>query len=202
MQHRLTRVRLVVLGTILAAGAFAGIAVAVSGGSGSGYTLLTFSNPDQADVTTCGGHIWARGKLSNAYKVFPRRSDGTYLVYEEADTEYETLPGQSPGACNNGTPDNGNTVGAGVKVDLKSTSAWVIRNGTFDPDATCQTVNPACFITRFTPSFFGASASFEFAGEVDIYESNCNGSWLGTGPNSSGQQAGDITGQKQSACSD
>jgi hypothetical protein len=193
-----TRARLAVVGAaVLAVGACASVAVAWSGGTGSGYTELTFTNPDQADVTTCPPFpVWARGRASNTYKVFPRRPDGTYLVVEEFHADYRTLAGQSPGACNNGTPDNGNTVGDGVKVELTDSSTWIVHNGTFDPNATCVTVNPSCFIPRFTTSFFGPSAWFEYAAEVGIYETHCNGSWTGTGPNVSQQQTGDITGAK------
>lgn len=186
----------------LAAGVCAGIALAVSGGSGSGYTAVgPFVNPDQADVTTCPPFpIWARGRFSNTYKVFPRRPDGTYLVVGNGLARYSTLAGQSVGACNNGAPDNGNTVDAGVQVRAKFTSAWVIHNGTFDPNATCQSVNPSCLIHRFTPSYFGPSAWFESVSEIGIYESRCNGSWLGTGLNISAQMAGDITGVRKASC--
>ena len=191
------RRRLVATGVaILAVGACASVAVAWTGGTGSGYTELTFTNPDQGDVTTCPPFpVWARGSAVNTYKVFPRRPDGTYLVHEVIDVRYRTLAGQSVGACNNGMPDNGNTIGEGVKVRLTETAVWRIHNGTFDPDATCVTVNPSCFINRFTPSFFGPSAWFEFVSDVGIYESRCNGSWLGSGPGLF-QQAGDITGPK------
>lgn len=196
----LKRHRLVVgASALLAAGACAGIAFGW-GGTGSGYTAITFTNPDATDVTTCfPTHIWARGPARNTYKVYPRRPDGTYLVLEEFRGKYTTLAGQSPGACNNRTPDNGNTVGEGIKVRLVDRTVFLIRNGTFDPDATCVTLNPSCFIQRFTPSFFGPSASFEFVSEIGNYETHCNGSWLGTGPNMSDQQAGDITGEK-TAC--
>ncbi len=202
--YALPRGRFLVLGVALfAAGACAGIALAVSGGRASGYTAVTFTNPDQADATTCQPtQVWARGPASNTYKVFPRRPDGTYLVVEEFHADYRTLAGQSPGACNNGTPDNGNTVGDGVKVELTDISTWIVHNGTFDPNATCVTVNPSCFIPRFTTSFFGPSARFEYAAEVGIYETHCNGSWTGTGPNLSQQQAGDITGEKNIDCDD
>jgi hypothetical protein len=197
--------RFLVIGVaLLVAGLSAGIALAWPGGTSSGYTLVgPFVNPDQADVTTCFlASVWARGKASNTYKVFPRRPDGTYLVLEEFDAHYRTLAGQSPGACNNGMPDNGNTVGEGIQVELADRAVFVIYNGTFDPNATCQTVNPACMIQRFTPSFFGPGASFQNVSEVGIYETHCNGSWLGSGPNMSGQQTGDITGEKNTDCDD
>ena len=187
---------------LVAAGAGAAIAVAAIGGNASGYTLVgPFTNPDQGDATTCApSHIWASGRFSHTYKVFPRRPDGTYLVANEGDANFVTKAGQSPGACNNGTPDNGNTVGAGVKVQATFTAAWLIHDCTFDPNATCVTVNPSCFIPRFTQSFFGPSAWFESVSETGLYESNCNGSWFGAGPNLSGQQVGDITGEKNADC--
>jgi hypothetical protein len=187
---------------LVAAGLCAAIALAMSGGTTSGYTVVgPFSNPEQTDVTTCSPpQVWASGRFSHTYKVFPRRPDGTYLVHDEGLAHYVTLAGQSPGACINGTPDNGNTVGAGVRVQATFTAAFVIRDGTFDPNATCQTVNPSCLINRFTPSFFGPSARFESVSETGLYESHCNGSAFGAGPNLSGQQAGDITGEKNADC--
>lgn len=196
----LKRQRLVMVGVaIVAAGTCAGIALAWSGGKGSGYTVVgPFVNPDQADVTTCGANspVWARGRASNTYKVFPRRPDGTYLVHAEFRGQYRTVAGQSVGACNNGMPDNGNTVGEGIKVQVSDTAVFVIRNGTFDPNATCVSGNPACFTFRFTRSFFGPSASFEIVSEAAIYETRCNGSWSGAGPGQATQQAGDIVGER------
>ena len=179
--------------------ASAGIAVAVVADD-KGYTAVgPFVNDDQDDATTCG-EIWANGKVSNSYKVFPRRADGSYLVYEEISSTLKTFAGQSVGACNNGAPDNGNTVGAGIKVRTSALATWIVRNGNFDPRATCVAVNPACFIPAFTRNFFGTAATFEGLDDISLYETRCNGSWTG-GPFVAGDSAGDITGPK-SNCDD
>jgi hypothetical protein len=193
------RLAILIVGLVAVAGS-AAIALAVVGGSGRGYAPIgPFINDDQNDVTTCG-EIWANGKVSNSYKVFPRRPDGSYFVYEEIASQLRTLEGQSVGACNNGAPDNGNTVGAGIKVRVSSLATWIVRNGSFDPEATCVSANPACFIPAFTRSFFGTAATFEGVDDISLYETRCNGSWTG-GPFVAGESAGDITGPK-SGCDD
>jgi hypothetical protein len=190
----------IVAAVLVAAGVFAGIAIA-NGTRSPGYTSVgPFVHPSGRDATTCGS-IWASGRVTNGYKVFPQRADGSYLVLEEVSARLTTLGGQSVGACNNGGSDNGNTVGKGVRVDQTAQAVWTIRNGTFDAGATCTTVNPACFIVQFTRSFFGPSATFELGSSIALYETRCNGSWFGA-PFTVGNEAGDITGEKNAGCED
>jgi hypothetical protein len=199
-----TRRRLgcVLAAAVVAVGVSATIALATGSRSGAGYTRVgPFSSPNAIDVTTCG-NIWARGPAAQVYKVFPRRPDGTYLVLAQFVGRLTSVAGTSIGACNNGAPNNGATIGAGVNVVTTQNMVWVIRDGTFNPAATCQAASSLCFINGFTRSFFGSSASFESVSEIGLYESRCNGSWLGSGPGLNGQQAGDITGAKTPGCPD
>ena len=193
---RLPRAVVAAAALVVVAGTFAAAAIATHS-QASGYTVVgPFINQDARDVTTCGtGTVWASGKTTNAYKVLPRRPDGSYVVLEAGTGRLVTAAGQSVGACNNRQADNGGTVSGGVKVQVSFQALWVIRNGVFDPDATCETVNPSCFVFAFARSFFGASATVEAGPRIAFYETRCNGSWVGDPFTPTTIEAGDITGE-------
>jgi hypothetical protein len=104
------------------------------------------------------GNTWAAQTLRRTYRVFPRNPDGGYTVLMKQAGRCHNLTGGSPGVCNNGTPDNGSTVAAGVRGWTRAYEFLIVRDGTFDRVATCS---QPCYAPTFF-AFFGASATLEF----------------------------------------
>ena len=159
-------------------GALGAVATAVAvaaGHSSSGTTDFGPYTKTQADTTTCGT-IWTKPSVrSGTFHVYPPSADGSYVVDVENQAHWRTLAGQSVGACNNGQPDDGATVGAGIAVTFNQSVQVVVRGGTLNPSASCS---GSCGVASFVPLVFGPSATFEYLGFSLRETSECNGSWI------------------------
>jgi hypothetical protein len=128
--------------------------------------------------------------------VFPRAPDGSYTVEGVGAMKWRSIAGTSLGACNNGGPDDGATIGAGVKVRQTEDLVFVVTGGILNAHADCSSF---CDAPSFVQTVFGPGATLSYFSDLWDYRSDCNGSWVGSFPNrdfAHGQEAGDITGPK------
>ena len=93
-----------------------------------------------------------------------------------------------------GGPDNGNTVGAGVRVTLHATEMETISGGVFNPNAQCAA---QCFTAAFVPAFFGAGATVTPDFSFEDWKTRCNGRYITL---FQGRSSGDITGAASRHC--
>ena len=67
---------------------------------------------------------------SETFHVYPPSADGSYIVDVEHRAHWRTLAGQSVGACNNGQPEDGSTVGAAIELTFNQSVQVVVRRDT------------------------------------------------------------------------
>ena len=185
---------LVITGAIVCLGGGLGAFALAASGGGSGTTELgPFHGSGIAITGTCG-NVWGTAGATTRYSVYPPNRDGTITAVQTVEGVLVTAAGQSPGACNGG-PDNGNTVGAGIRVKLGATELETITGGTFNPHAHCAA---QCFTAAFVPAFFGPNATVTNNADFDQWSTPCNGGYADSG--SGARLAGDITGERQRHC--
>jgi hypothetical protein len=111
------------------------------------------------DSSTCGGD-WANDTFKRVFDVPTTPNvDGSYSGTESfIDGRFMTIAGASPGACESGS-NNGGMIQAGVTGSFHGSFQLVVRNGTFNPSASCDesTCNST---TKFVATVFGAAATF------------------------------------------
>jgi hypothetical protein len=160
-------------------------AIAVASGGSSGFTALgPFAGPDIHVPGSCG-NVYAIQNFQTSYRVYPRRTDGSYVVEQISLAQGRTQAGSSLEACASGS---GATVGAGIPVTTDYRALVIISGATFNPAAHCST---PCFFSQFIPAFFGSSPSVQQGSMINTYQSPCNGSVV---EGSGGVVDGDITG--------
>ena len=167
----------------LAAGSPAVAASATYGPIASGST----------DSGTCGPPDWASDTFNRVFKVNTTPiAPMTYSVREDFKSgAFVTFAGSSPGACESGA-SNGGTVAAGVTGRMHGYFNIVVSNGTYDPNAVCNTVT--CGTTAdFVRTVFGATATYDVPTFSFKYASACNGTWINASADRGGNH-GDITG--------
>jgi hypothetical protein len=145
------------------------------------------------DFTTCGT-LWERGHLQLEYDVHARLADGSYLFSTVAVVHGRSIAGTSIGACDNGQPTDGATVGAGIAVRIEFRGLFHVTGGTLDPGATCA---DPCAPQNFVPAVFGPEATFTQVSLTGTYTTQCNGAFFYSLDASGAEHdVGDITGPK------
>jgi hypothetical protein len=123
-------------------------------------------HPNKATTTIrttdggCAGNVWADDTLKRTVKAH-RNKDGSYRVRIEDKGTFVTNAGgttASPGNCPENKSKHGHTVRAGVQGSVKGYITGTVRNGTFNPNATCTAV--PCTKAVFIAAFFGPTAQF------------------------------------------
>jgi hypothetical protein len=104
---------------------------------------------------------------------------------------FETVAGQSPGACEPGGNPTA-TVGAGVTGKLSGVFNITVSNGTFNPAARPADLDGDGLIgtTDFIRSVFGTGATYDLQHFSFQYTTKNNGSWI----NSDAGNSDDISG--------
>jgi hypothetical protein len=188
--HRL----LVVTGAVCCLGGVLGALALAASGGGSGTTELGPFRGSGIQIGGTCGNTWGTLSATTRYSVYPPNRDGSITAVQTVDGVLITAAGQSPGACNGG-PDNGSTVGAGIRVKVHAIELETISGGTFNPNANCAA---QCFTAAFVPAFFGPAATVVPETEFEDWMTPCNGRYI-TSFNA-GRNAGDITGVRQRHC--
>jgi hypothetical protein len=90
------------------------------------------------DSGTCRP-VWANDTYKRVFDgATSPNADGTYNVTETfISGRFVTMAGSSPGACESG-PNDGGTIAAGVTGSFNGNFMIVVSNGTFNPNATCD----------------------------------------------------------------
>jgi hypothetical protein len=123
-------------------------------------------HPNKATVTIrttdggCAGNIWADDTLARTVKAHLNK-DGSYRVRIEDKGTFVTNAGgatASPGNCTENKSKHGHTVHAGFNGSVKGYITGTVRDGTFNPNATCTAV--PCTKSVFIAAFFGPAAKF------------------------------------------
>jgi hypothetical protein len=152
--------------------------------------------PHLPDFTTCGTP-WERGHLSHQYHVHARLADGSYLISTVGVVHGRSLAGTSIGACDNGQPNDGATVGAGIAVRIEFRGLFHVTGGTLNPDATCA---DPCLPPDFAAAVFGPDATITQLSWTGTYTTQCNGAFFySLDPSGAEHDVGDITGAR-AAC--
>lgn len=125
--------------------------------------------------------------------MYPPNRDGSTTAVQTVDGVLTTIAGQSPGACVGG-PDDGSTIGAGVRVKVHATEMETISGGVFNSKAQCAA---QCFTAAFVPAFFGAAATVTTDYSFEDWMTRCNGRYITL---FQGRSAGDITGAVRQPC--
>jgi hypothetical protein len=184
----------VAAGAVCCLGGVAGALALAASGGGSGTTELGPFHGSGIPIGGSCGNTW--GTLNDnttRYSVYPPNRDGTTTAVQTVGGMLTTLAGKSPGACNGG-PDNGKTIGAGIRVKLYATEMETISGGIFNPHATCAA---QCFTGAFVPAFFGATATVAPDYSFEDWMTRCNGRYITL---FQGRNAGDITGVASKRC--
>lgn len=168
------------------------IAYATSGSSGT-KELGPFRGSGVQIGGSCGNTWGTLNDITTRYSVYPPNRDGTTTAVQTVDGVLTTIAGKSPGACVGG-PDNGNTIGADVRVTLHATEMETINGGVFNPNAQCAA---QCFTAAFVPAFFGAGATVTPDLSFEDWKTRCNGRYIAL---FQGRSAGDITGAASRHC--
>jgi hypothetical protein len=174
-------------------GVMGALALAAMGG-GSGTTELGPFHGSGIQIGGSCGNIWgALTDVTTRYSVYPPNRDGTITAVQTVDGMLTTAAGKSPGACDGG-PDNGKTIGAGVRVRLHATEMETISGGVFNPGAHCAA---QCFTAAFVPAFFGSTATVTPDFSFEDWKTPCNGRYIKL---FQGRNAGDISGARPRGC--
>ncbi len=115
-------------------------------------------NSKSTDSSTCGGD-WANDTLKRVFDVPTMASaDGSYSGTESFIAgQFVTIAGSSPGACESG-PNNGGMIETGVTGSFSGSFQLVVRNGTFNSNATCES---GCNTTAgFVATVYGTAATY------------------------------------------
>jgi len=115
-------------------------------------------NSGSPDSSTCGGN-WANDTYKRVFNMPTTPNAGTSYSGTESfiDGRFVTMAGPSPDACDpNGTA--GSTIAAGVTGSFHGSFQVVVSNGTFDPNATCES---GCDTTAsFVATVYGTAATY------------------------------------------
>jgi hypothetical protein len=174
---------------VLAILAIAATAFALTGGGSPGYVALGPYFGAPFTLTGSCGNAYVVDTPVTRYRVFPQKTDGSYIVEQFFRSSGRTLAGSSPEACASGSAA---TVAAGIRVETHGDELGLITGGTFNPQAaTCAS---PCFFAQFTPAFFGPTAVVAHLSSITTQATACNGSVIDNGIG--GVFAGDITGER------
>lgn len=118
-----------------------------------------------SDGGTCGNQ-WAVDLFNRIFTIPKADPAGNYAVVEKFNAgHFSTTAGQSPGACNNGTADNGNKIKEGVSGSFSGNLHLFIQNGAYDAgDGTCNgypTSDPVhpCTTSSYVAYHYGVAAT-------------------------------------------
>lgn len=146
------------------------------------------------DSGTCGPD-WATDTYKRVFDASTvPNPDGTYTVTESFIAgRFVTMAGSSPGACNTPGTNNGGTIAAGVEGSFNGTFLIIVSNGTFNPNATCDT---GCDTTAgFVATVYGAAAARQVTTFQFSYHANgpdlSQREWHNASPDEGGN-SGDI----------
>ena len=169
--------------------ACAAVALAFTTAGGTGYVSVGpfFGNP--VTLTGSCGNAYVSDPPMTRYRVWPQKTDGSYIVEQIFYSAGSTLAGKSPEACSTGS---GATLAAGIPVLTHEDELAVITHGTFNPHGFTTCTSP-CFYAQFTPAFFGPTAVVSHLSTVATQVTACNGSIVDNGI---GAFAGDIAGER------
>ncbi len=121
------------------------------------------------DSGTCRP-VWANDTYMRVFDAGTTPSAGVYNVTESFIAgRFVTTKGSSPGACESGTNDGG-MIGDGVTGTFSGNFLIVVSNGTFNPDATCDT---GCDTTAgFVQTVYGSAATYDVPSFGFTYHAN------------------------------
>ncbi len=129
-----------------------------------------------SDGGTCGNK-WAVDLYNRIFSQPTPDPAGNYAIVERfANGHFSTTAGQSPGACNSGTADNGHKVREGLNGTFFGNIHIFIQGGTFDAkDGTCNgfpTSDPAnpCTTSTYIAWHYGAAATYTETSYVFTYK--------------------------------
>jgi hypothetical protein len=167
----------------------AAVAVAFTVGGSTGYVPVGpfFGKPVM--LTGSCGNAYVADPPMTSYRVWPQKTDGSYIVEQLFHSAGSTLAGKSPEACSTGS---GATLAAGIPVLTNEDELAIITHGTFNPRGDAPCTSP-CFYAQFTPAFFGPTAVVTHLSTVAVQATACNGSIVDNGI---GAFAGDIAGER------
>jgi hypothetical protein len=147
------------------------------------------------DIGTCN-NVWAQDSFNKFYTL-TANLDGTYnLQVNYKDGTFVTNAGISPGACESGSDNNGNTVAAGITGRThQEYNATVTATALPNPNPDCGVNNVGCTGSgEFLNAVFGAGLWSRSAfGWTGHYEAGSNGTWFDTDVNWPLNDRGDIT---------
>jgi hypothetical protein len=126
-------------------------------------------NSGSGDSGTCGPD-WANDTYMRVFDAATTRTGATYTVTETFIAgRFVTVAGPSPDACDpTGTP--GSTIAAGVTGSFNGNFLIVVSNGTFDPNATCDS---GCGTTAaFVATVYGTAATYDITSFGFTYHAN------------------------------
>jgi hypothetical protein len=126
-------------------------------------------NSGSTDSGTCGPD-WATDTYKRVFDAATMpNSNGTYSVTESFIAgRFVTMAGSSPGACESGSNDGG-TIAAGVTGSFNGNFMIVVSQGTFNPNATCDS---GCDTTAgFVATVYG-STSYDIPSFGFTYHAN------------------------------
>ena len=140
------------------------------------------------DSGTCG-NFWAQDTFVRFFRVdLKQNADGSYNVVEQfKNGTFVTNAGASPGGCEGGAT-NPPQIPAGIEGKMQGQFWIVVRNGTFNPNAT----PPAGANTaQFVAAVFGASATLTIPSFSLNYNTDTHGDWRNASRDKGGNK-GDI----------
>jgi hypothetical protein len=126
-------------------------------------------NSGSTDSGTCRP-VWANDTYKRVFDAGTTASSGVYNVTESFIAgRFVTIAGSSPGACESGS-NNGGTIADGVTGSFNGNFMIVVSNGTFDPNATCES---GCDTTAdFVATVYGAAATYAIPSFGFTYHAN------------------------------
>jgi hypothetical protein len=149
------------------------------------YGPISSGTPDSG---TCGNN-WANDTYMRSFDAATSpNADRTYSATETfISARFVTVAGPSPDACDP-TGVKGSTIAAGVTGSFSGNFMIVVTNGTFDPNATCDS---GCDTTAgFVHTVYGASATYDVPSFGFSYHANGPGLIQREWHNASADQGG------------
>jgi hypothetical protein len=147
--------------------AFAAMPLTATGQDSVHYGPISSGSPDSG---TCGNN-WANDTYMRVFEAATSpNTNGTYSAVETfISARFLTLAGPSPDACDP-TGLKGSTIAAGVTGTFTGNFMIVVSNGTFNPNATCDT---GCATTAgFVATVYGTAATYDIPSFGFTYHAN------------------------------
>jgi hypothetical protein len=121
------------------------------------------------DSGTCRP-VWATDTYKRVFDAATMPTGSVYMVTESFIAgRFVTIAGSSPGACES-VPNTGGMIADGVTGTFNGTFSIVVSDGSFNPDATCES---GCDTTAgFVATVYGSAAKYDVPSFVFTYHAN------------------------------